>query len=260
MSDAEKFETFDVLPDRLSVAEFSPEHIDRLLGPTLESQTLARENFNWTAAYLVEEVGLYEGEVVEWFLSGAKGLAGRTPLEVWDEPEGFNEVFDYARTYAAQVGEAMKEAGVPRNDSREQSHKIANQALDIIIPSLLQAMGEFRTPENYAARIRRVVWNPDKANKLFVSWSGDGHMENYRVTIEEDEGQSTYYIVRAFPPGEPPMILQSGIVHTFRGESDIYGPSTSDLDGRPPSASEVASFVIPVANEMKNRSLELMPA
>jgi hypothetical protein len=260
MSDAEKFETFDVLPDRLSVAEFSPEHIDRLLGPTLESQNLARENFNWTAAYLVEEVGLYEREVAEWFLSAAKGLDGRTPLEAWDEPEGFNEVFDYARTYAEQVNEAMEEAGIPRNDSRERSHEIARQALGIIIPSLVQVIGDYQTAENHALGFRRIVWNPEKRDRLFVSWKGDGRMEDYRVTTKEDEGQSTYYIVRAFPPDAPPMILQTGIVRTFRGESDIYGPSTSDLDGRPPSASEVASFVIPVANEMKNRSLELMPA
>jgi hypothetical protein len=53
------------------------------------------------------------------------------------------------------------------------------------------------------------------------------------------------------------MVLQSGIVESFRGE---YQPTSSDSDinGRPPSAGEVAMFVIPLANEVKNQTLSLM--
>jgi len=264
MSSAEKFESLSLLPDRLSVAEFEPETVDKLLGPTPESQELARENFNWLAAYLVEEVGLFENEVSEWFLSGAKGLGGKTPLAAWNKPDGFMDVFDYTQAYKQKVDEALAEEGVLRQGylfERSQSHDIARSALNVILPALMQVAGVSLRPAKVPGlQPRQAIWNPAKQDRLIVSWKGNGELEDYRVTIKGDEGESTYYIVRALLPDEPPLILQSGIIETFRGETDLYAPSTSDIDGRPPSAGEVAAFVIPVANEMKNHSLALITA
>ena len=257
----EKIEPFNPLPDRLSIAEFDPDVIDRLLGSTLDSQTLAKENFNWVAAYLVEEIGLFENEVAEWFLSGAEGLHGKTPLDVWEEPEGFVDVFEYAKTYKQKVDEALDEEGISREYSLERSHETARNALNIILPGLVQIVGV----DLMAGKVRnnmtsRSIWNPNRPNSPIVRWKSNGELEDYRVTIKDGEEQATYYIARALIPDERPLLLQSGIVRTFRGETDMYGPSTSDLDGRPPSPGEVAAFVIPVANEMRNGRLALMVA
>src|SRR5438445_10004194 len=160
-------EPLQLLPDRLSIAEFEPEVLGQLLGLTIESQALARENFNWLAAYLVEEVGLYENEVVEWFHSGAKGLGSRTPLEAWGDPDGFTDVFSYAKACKQQADEAMTEHGIPQDHSLERSHEIARSALNVILPALMQVAGVDLQPIRVPGlQPRQAVWNPDKQDKL----------------------------------------------------------------------------------------------
>lgn len=253
MSGFEKVESLQLLPNRLGVADFSPEEVEQILGLDADSQPLAQDNFNWLSAYLVEEVGLYESEVVEWFRSTARGLGDKKPLETWNNQDGFTEVFSYAKAYKQVTDEALADEGGRESDPIIRSHDIARSALDVILRGF-QLVGVDLQPASDPSYTRsRAIWNPDKNDGPIVRWKGNGQMEDYRITIPEGARRATYYIVRYFPPDEQPIIMQSGVAQSFKGESQLSS-SDSDIDGRPPSAGEVASFVIPVANEIKNRT------
>lgn len=253
MSGFERVEPLQLLPNRLGVADFSLEEVEQILGPDADFQALARDNFNWLSAYLVEEVGLHESEIVEWFRSTAKGLGDKRPLETWNNQEGFTEVFSYAKAYKKMTDEALTSEGGRENDPLVRSHDIARSALDVILRSFKLVGVDLQPAPDPDYTRSRAIWNPDKKEGPIVRWKGNRQMEDYRITIPDGVRRATYYIVRYFPPDEQPFIVQSGVAKSFKGESQLSS-SDSDIDGRPPSAGEVASFVIPVANEIKNRT------
>ncbi len=253
MSNFERVEPLQLLPNRLGVADFSSEEVEQILGPDAEFQELARDNFNWLGAYLVEEVGLHESEVVEWFRSTARGLGDKKPLETWNNQDGFTEVFSYVKAYKQMTEEALADEGIQESDPLVRSHDIARSALDVILRGFQLVGVDLRPGANPDYTRSRAIWNPDKNDGPIVRWKGNRQMEDYRITIPDGVRRATYYIVRYFPPDEQPIIMQSGVAKSFKGESRLSS-SDSDIDGRPPSAGEVASFVIPVANEIKNRT------
>jgi hypothetical protein len=264
MSDRKPDESFDLLPNRLAVAEFSPIQVDTILGGSSEAglhnqeRELLKSNFNWVAAYLCEEVGIYETELAEWFTSEARSLGGKTPLSVWRGAEGFWKVFEYAQAYKKEVDEALADEE-PEVREKTRSHKIAENALGIIMQGFEIAGADIAASEADPEHVRsQTIHNPDRIGDLTIRWKGNQSMEDYRVTVQEGPQMSSYFIVRHLPADGEPLILQTGIGrHLKTDEVDIL-EIDSDLDGRPPSAGEVASFVVPLANEVKNRSLALM--
>src|SRR5258708_40297192 len=93
------------LPNRLSVADLNPTELMQITGTSLREQELAKDNYNWLAAYLVEEVGLYEEEAAEWFKWQAAGLDGERPIDVWSRPDVYLTVFEYAQRFRTQIAE-----------------------------------------------------------------------------------------------------------------------------------------------------------
>ncbi len=258
MSDTEQCESFDLLPNRLAVVPFGAEEIHALVGSDNQYETcLLASNFNWIAAYLCEEVGIFEEEVADWFRGEAKGLDGDSPMDVWRANDGFWKVFEYAQLYKEQVdkdlaGEDMGEPDVPR------SRELGKNALEVILKSFEVAGVDISACEEDPEYTRvRYIHNPHRENSPIVRWKGNQTMEDYRITIDEGPRQATFFIVRYLPKDEAPMILQTGIGRYGRMLGDNQPVEVdSDLDGRPPSAGEVASFVIPVANETQNRSFK----
>src|ERR1700722_1240249 len=98
----ESVEPLNLLPDRLAIADFSESEMEQVLGESAD-QELSKDNFNWIGAYLVEQAGLRETEVAEWFRSSARGLEGERPLDAWSHLEGFMQVFNYAKRYKQSV-------------------------------------------------------------------------------------------------------------------------------------------------------------
>jgi hypothetical protein len=258
MSKEQGIEALSLLPNRLAVADFTPAEIEQVLGKDLQTQELAKANFNWLGAYLVEEAGLFEGEVSDWFKSNARGLAGKSPLDFWDAHDGFEAVFEYAKEYKGLVDEALADEPPKVETAIDRSFGIARSALSIIHKGFETAGVELK-PDSSGYTTSRAITNPGKENAPFVRWKGNSQIEDYRVMLEEGSRRYTYYIVRNLMGGETD-ILQSGIVADFEGSRYLDGTSDSDIDGRAPSAGEVASFVIPLANEVKNRTLALHKA
>lgn len=260
MSAAEQCETLDLLPNRLAVIPFGPEEVEALVGSENEYEVrLLAENFNWVAAYLCEEVGIFEDEVADWFRSEAAGLGHETPMSVWRSEDGFWQVFEYAQRYKAQVDEAL--AGEDLGDPRfARSHDLGKNALEVIHKSFEVAgvdLTECKKGPEYDGM--RVIHNPHREGSPVVRWRGNQRMEEYRISIDEGPRQSMYYIIRGLPKDEEPMILQTGIGRFDRLKREEEDPSgNSDLDGRPPAAGEVANFVVPVANDTHSRSFELL--
>lgn len=259
MSTSESLESVSLLPNRLAVIPFSPEEVDTIMGGNEYERELLASNFNWIAAYLCEEIGIYEDEVADWFRGEAAGLDHKSPLSVWRSREGFWKVFEYAQLVKQQVeedlaGEDLSKPAVPR------SHEIAKGALGIILKGFEVAGVDISACEEDPDYTRsRTIHNPDRSTSPLVRWKGNKTMEDYRITIDEGPRQATFFIVRHLPAGEEPMILQTGIGRWGKMHGDNQTPQVdSDLDGRPPSVGEVASFVVPLANEVKNRSLVLM--
>jgi hypothetical protein len=254
MSTLEGIEPLNLLPDRFEAASFSPKEARLVLGESADRQ-LSRDNFNWLGAYLVEQVGLHEGEVEEWFKSSAWGLDGQRPLDVWQSLDGFEQVLDYAKAYKGYVDEALEHEDIEAvTDPLLRSHSIANRALDTILKSF-EVAGVDLQPHRMTPLTRSyALHNPKKPTAPMVRWKGNGTLEDYRITRTEGEHMSMYYIVRHLSLENTPMILQSGIVE-FLGHEMQESSSDSDLNGRAPSASEVAMFVVPLASEIKRRDL-----
>jgi hypothetical protein len=244
----------------LAVVPFGPDEIDTILGGNEYETRLLAANFNWIAAYLCEEAGLFEEEVAHWFRSEAKGLGGKNPLSVWRTKEGFWKVFEYAQLYKQQVEEDM--GGEDLSDPNMfRASGIAENALGVILNSFEVAGVDISPCEEDPNYIRsRALHNPNRDNSPLVRWKGCTRMEDFRVTIDEGPREATFFIVRCKPENEEPFILQTGIGRHGKMLGENQGLDIdSDLDGRPPSAGEIASFVIPVANETHNRTLKPIP-
>jgi hypothetical protein len=260
MSTPEQIDTINLLPNRLAIAPFSSEEVETIIGGNEYENQLLASNFNWVAAYLCEEVGILEYEVVDWFRSEAKGLDGKSPLDAWKSEDGFWKVFEYAQQYKAQVDEALSGEDLGDGADILRSNMIGKNALDIILKSFEVAgvdisPGEF---DPYHTR-SRTIHNPNTKNSPIIRWKGNKDMEDFRVTIDEGQRSSNFFIVRHFMEHKDPVILQTGIGRRMKaGEGkDNHTEIDTDIDGRPPSAGEVASFVVPVAHEIRNRTLQL---
>lgn len=258
MSAQNQVESMELLPNRLSIAPFGPEEIDTIIGSDNEyERELLTSNFNWIAAYLCEEMGIFEDEIPDWFRGEARGLDGKSPLSVWRSKEGFWKVFEHAQSCKEQVDEDLA-----REDLADpkilRSREIARNALGVILNSFEVAGVDISPSEENPDYVRiRTLHNPDRKGSPIVRWKGCKQMEDFRITIDEGPRDATFFIVRARPEGEEPFILQTGIGRLGKMLSAGQDVEVdSDLDGRPPSAGEVASFVIPVANETQNRSLK----
>ncbi len=258
MSETIQADNGPFLPDRLSIAEFNPREIVKIMGSSVLQHGLAKENFNWLAAYLVEEIGLYEGEVVEWFKSNAKGLGGQRPLDVWDNPDGFVEVFDYAQEFKAQVAEDLGRDYLSETyqEGVERSQRMGLDAMKIIS---LAFEGINITDTELAYGRDLAVYNPARGVRLVASWRRGSVLQHYRIDRQNPDRTrlSRYFVVFGSPEGRL-RIFQTGIGEFFNVDGKHTDELDSDIDGRPPTAGQVASFVIPLANEVKNGSLVKM--
>lgn len=263
VSSLEQFESVSLLPNRFGIAEFGPREVEGILGKDPRQYQLASENFNWIAAYLCEEVGIFENEVTDWFRMRAKGLGQRSPLAAWQSEDGFEKVFDYAQQYKEQVDEDLGEE--PGPTGIDLSQQIGRSALKVIFKAFEVAGADIsRSALDPSEERSHFIRNPDRGDLLTARWKRIGDMEDYRITKNEGPATSIYFIVRHLALGPEPVILQTGIGRHMAIDSSeaLPGEQTlvldSDIDGRPSSVGEVASFVVPLANEVRNRSLVLM--
>lgn len=256
MTTGETLQGLSLVPNRFAVADFGITETELILGQDLETQIRAANDFNWIGAYLVEQVGLNEPEITEWFRSPATSLGQRTPIEVWASPEGFEEVYEYAKDYKAMVDEALENDEPTLDDKVTRAQALAKDALVSIFESFRQAGINIGQPLTESGSARVTISNPDNPSSPVVRWKHREGLEDFRVMISEGDRLGMYYIVRAAYPGQNPMILQTGVVNILKGHESDHS-ADSDINGRPPSAGEIAAYVIPLAIEARNRSLKL---
>lgn len=244
----------DLLPNRLAAVEFEPVELETIVGLREEEKPWNTDNFNWVAAYLCEEVGITELDLGKWFRREVPGLEGQSPLDVWTSDDGFGRVFRYAqkcKEYADEVASDARPAGeeVPR------SHQIASRAL-VVINRAFEVTGADRSFDA-GGRIQAGVNNPAKPNELGVTLRGDEESEAYKIFKRKGDRLSQYLIYMHRLGGADLNILQTAIFISDKSSSASLEDvdSRSDLDDRPPSAGEIASFVVPLAVEIKNRTL-----
>lgn len=254
----ERIDDLPILPNRLGVAEFNPREMGQILGVSVKDQELAKDNYNWLAAYLVEEVGIYEDEVPEWFKSRARGLDNERPIDIWKEADGFIRVFDYAQQYRDQVLEDLGEdpADSTYMQGIARSHRLGIEALKVIFAAFEIAgiaKMAISTDRDYA------IYNPEIGDSLVASWRPRKGLQHYRIDRTSAGGDrlSRYFIVFVID-GLEGQILQTGTGEFVTSNGHTMSETDSDLDGRAPSAGEVARFVVPLANEVRNRTLVMM--
>lgn len=244
----------DLLPNRLAAVEFEPVELETILGLREEEKPSNTDNFNWVAAYLCEEVGITELDLCKWFRREVPGLDDQSPLDIWTSEDGFGRVFSYAqkcKEYADSV------ASDTRSDAEEvpRSHQIASRAL-VVVDRALEMAGAVRSfDEN--GRIQTGVHNPARPEELLVTLRGDESSEVCKIIKQDGDRLSQYLIYRHVLDGADLVILQTAIFTNDKSASGslVDIDSRSDLDDRPPSAGEIASFVVPLAVEVKNGSL-----
>ena len=256
MSDIDGVKPLNLLPDRLDVAEFSPFELKVVLGESADREQ-SRDNYNWVGAYLVEQAQLFEWEVAEWFKSGAKEIGGKRPLDLWHNMDGIEKVFDYAKLFKAQADEALADEPPVEGEEIVRSHEIANSALSTIHRSFVIADVELKAGSEATGTKSITIANPDIETAPYLRWKGNGVLEDYRITRKDGDRAAMYYITRYVGDDMPSFIMQSGIVESDKNHT-IPTDSDSSLDGRPPSAGEIASFVIPLAQEAKNETLAVV--
>jgi hypothetical protein len=250
------------LPNRFGIAEFGPNEVETILGNDSSQHQLAASNFNWIAAYLCEEVGIFEYEVTDWFRSKVRGLGAKSPLAVWGAEDGFQKVFDYAQVYKQQVDEDLGEEPTPVGI--ELSHQIANSALDVILKGFEAAGVDIPAYDGDDDFTCHTIHNPDREELIKARWKRIGDLVDYHITKKEGPVTSSYFIVRYLERYTEPLILQTGIGCSTQDESSRDQPIErtlnidSDIDGRPSSVGEVALFVVPLANEIRNNTLVRM--
>lgn len=256
MSAGETLQELSLVPNRFAVAEFGIAESELILGRDLEKQITAANDFNWIGAYLVEQVGLNESEITEWFRSSARSLGQRAPIDVWASPEGFESVFEYAKDYKAMVEEALEGEEPTIDDTVARAQNLAKDALVSVFESFAVAGINIGQPLTKNGSAMVTISNPDNPAAPVVRWKHRSGLEDYRIMISEGDRWGMYYIVRSALAGQDPVILQTGVVNTLKGHA-TEDSSDSDINGRPPSAGEIAAYVIPLAIEARNRSLKL---
>lgn len=265
MSTPEMVENLELLPNRLAVAEFSEYEVDMILGDggvvggSLEKE-LRLHNFNWVAAYLVEEIGFHEDEVADWFRNDKNGLEGEAPIDVWQSPDGFMRVFEYAQIVKQHFEEDLD--GGKEMDTYTQgikrSHELGRDALKVINRAF-NIVGIDKNNVDRKSGKDVAIHNPDLGDSLVISWRPRETIEHFRIDRKNQATDriSTYFIVRYLEDGVA-HILQTGIGESVKSNGDSIHTTDTDIDGRPPSAGQIANFVVPVANETRNHTLELM--
>ncbi len=259
MSGIEGIEPVSVLPDRLAAAEFSDAELRAILGRSSGEvpREVSRESFNWIAAYLCEEVGYPEAEVVEWFREDKRSLDWARPLDVWGDEDGPDRLFAYAQEVKEQIDEDL--ADERPETTMERSHRLGNHALIVARDAFLVAGMDIDPHIGTGEQTRMFGLQSAKHEGLSLRWKGSSYGEDWRITMETEEEVRSYFVVRVFPPGERPFIFQTGIGRHSRTDGKSSEVDT-DIDGRPPSIGQVASFVIPLGSEVRNGSLELLTA
>jgi len=256
MTTGETLQELSLVPNRFAVADFGLAETELILGKDLETQIAAANDFNWIGAYLVEQVGLNESEITEWFRSPAKSLGQRAPIDAWASPEGFEDVFEYAKDYKAMVDEALEGEEPTMDDKVARAQILAKDALVSVFDSFLVAGINIGQPLTKNGSALVTISNPDNPTAPVVRWKHRSGLEDFRIMISEGDRWGMYYIVRTNYPDQEPMILQTGVVNTLKGHAS-EDSSDSDINGRPPSAGEIAAYVIPLSIEARNRSLKL---
>ncbi|HVX57982.1 MAG TPA: hypothetical protein VHA37_09760 [Candidatus Saccharimonadales bacterium] len=255
----DQIEPVSLMPDRLAAADFSASEIADIVGDDELSQGAARDSFNWIAAYLCEEIGFLENEVVDWFRAEKTGLEGDSPLSIWPTEDGPVRIFEYAQEVKEQVDEDL--ALEPEEHWSKRSHRLGNHALEVVRKGFWTAGINVGPPLLTSHTTSHAIYNPAKGRALTARWKGNNELEDWRITIQDGSRTASYFVVRYFPPQGEPFILQTGIGRSFT-ETARHHAETLDIDtdinGRPPSIGEVASFVVPLAAEVKNKSLELI--
>jgi hypothetical protein len=255
MSEIESLEPVSVLPDRLSAAAFSRAELRAILGAGHDTvrREAARASFNWIAAYLCEEIGYYENELPDWFRSEKRGLGEETPLDVWGEAGGPDLIFEYAQETQQQIEEDL--ADEKPEGPMERSHRLGGHALEVVRSAFeLAGMGLL---ENDSDVTRSFAVRSQSKEGLSARWKGNGQGEDWRITMEDSGWVQSYFVVRIFLPGQPPFIFQTGIGRHSKTDHEPLSID-SDIDGRPPSVGDVASFVVPLASEVRNGSITLL--
>jgi hypothetical protein len=256
MTTGETLQELSLLPNRFAVADFGIAETELILGRDLETQIAAANDYNWLGAYLVEQVGLNESEVTEWFRSPARSLGERAPIDVWSSPDGFEGIFEYAKDYKAMVDEALEGEEPTIDDKVVRAQELAKDALVTVFESFKVAGINIGKPLTNNGDALVLISNLDNPSAPFVRWKHRSGLEDFKIMIREGDRWGMYYIVRSASAGQEPVILQTGVVSTLKGHA-TEDSSDSDINGRPPSAGEIAAYVIPLAIEARNRSLKL---
>lgn len=249
-----------MLPNRLEAVEFEPVELETILGVRPDEQSLQADSFNWVAAYLCEEVGITELDLARWFRREVDGLSGQSPLEVWPTEDGYNQVFRYAQQYKRYADEVLSDSR-PNPDDVPRSYQIAERAL-IVIGKAFEVAGVKITPSESESMLLPVtaIHNPAKPKALMVTWKGSETLGDYKITKREGS-KTAEYMIAGLVDSDDFSVFQTGI---FRHDQESGEPvnlcadGTSDIDGRPPSAGEIAEFVVPLAVEVKNKTLWLI--
>jgi hypothetical protein len=250
----EGVEPVRLLPDRLAVAGFSLPVMGIILGESAD-QELSRDNFNWLGAYMIEQVGLHEMELAEWFTSEGGELDGERPLDVWGELGGFGRVFDYAKAYKELCDDALADAAPEDTDSLRRSLSIGHSAIDMIERAFALSGVSLELKQDESGPWgNAMLWNPEKPEAARAHWRKKGNSDTYMISFSEGETERRYITGRMTEPGGRAIVIQSAILEITGGER-VPTEYDSALDGRPPSAGQVAEFVIPLASEAKSRSL-----
>jgi hypothetical protein len=216
---------------------------------------LSRDNFNWLGAYMIEQVGLYEIELVDWFRAEARGLDGERPLDVWSGWDGFEQVFDYAKAYKEACDEALDDEPAEPGDDLRRSLALGQSAIQVIERAFALSGVSLESRQSERGSYGdATIWNPDKPGAPRAHWRKKGVGDDYMIVFEDGGIERRYVTFRVGEPGGGTIVMQSAILEFVNGEQ-VPTDCDSALDGRPPSAGQVAEFVIPLANEARNRSL-----
>jgi hypothetical protein len=245
------YDAMDVLPNRLAKVAFHPVEVSTILGDTDGEYEFQMDSFNWVAAFLHDEFGMEDEAIVDWFREPAPGLGDRPPLLAWAAENGFWKVFEYAQFVKHQADEECQPDDPSQEKKIFRSHQVGNYLLEMVREGFKVAGVEVGPEITDTTDMGQAVHNPDSGNPVLLTWQrmSDDAYETYKIILNygADKDEARYSITRCLAEEEP-FIIQSGIIKEGFEEMD------SSLDGRPPSAGELASFAIPLAKEIQDRS------
>ena len=249
------FEEAQLGRDWLSITPFNPEEMSTVLGDGTADR-LHRASFNWIATYLIEEVGIYEEELVEWFRSPMRRLDQRTPLETWQEDDGFEQVYGEAKDWAAQVAEDLiNEPGADEAMQRKRASEAIADTVTIFRNALLMS-GAQLTAEEYAQG-GSALWDGKQDNSVVVRWLGsEDTLEGYKVTIPDGQRLKMLTVTLLNYPTGQQEVVQAGI-HVMGSERPEDNHIASDWDAWPMRA-DLEPFVSTVIHSLSSGELQLV--